>query len=104
VEKLTDVRVSLSDSRLHCLGCGKVHPGAKVVRVPDGREMGTYTEEWRQYCEATWLLRKKRTKHTRQDYLDLVQEKRGVQARLDLREELLIIWKHRQSSLAKGQG
>lgn len=85
------------------MGCGQVHAGAKVVRVPDGREMGTYTEEWRRYCEATWLLRKKRAKRTRQDYLDLVQEKRGVQARLDLREELLIIWNHKQLSLAKGQ-
>jgi hypothetical protein len=67
-----------------------------VVKVADGREMGSYSEEYRLYCEAAWLLRKKRSKRTRIEYLDAVAEKRGVQARVDLREEMLRQWQSRQ--------
>jgi hypothetical protein len=84
------------DSRLACHACGQVHPGAKVIKVADGREMGSYSEEYRLYCEAAWLLRKKRSKRTRIEYLDAVAEKRGVQARIDLREEMLRQWQSRQ--------
>ena len=64
--------------------------------MADGREMGSYSEEYRLYCEAAWLLRKKRSKRTRIEYLDAVAEKRGVQARIDLREEMLRQWQSRQ--------
>jgi hypothetical protein len=79
-----------------CYGCGQVHPEAKLVRLPDGREVGTYSEEYRRYHEAAWVLRKKRSKRTRLEYLDAVAEKRGVEARIALREEMLRQWQHRQ--------
>jgi len=84
------------DNRLACHACGQVHKGSRVVKVADGREMGSYSEEYRLYCEAAWLLRKKRSKRTRIEYLDAVAEKRGVQARVDLREEMLRQWQSRQ--------
>ena len=58
--------------------------------------MGNYSEEYRLYCEASWVLRKKRTKRTRLEYLDAVAEKRGVEARIALREEMMRIWQSRQ--------
>jgi hypothetical protein len=67
-----------------------------MVRLPDGREVGSYSEAFRRYCEAAWVLRKKRTKRTRMEYLDGVLEKRGRQAYEDLREEMLTLWQSRQ--------
>ena len=56
----------------------------------------TYSEEWRRECEArevlTWALDKRR-KH-----LDLVQQKRGWEARLYLQYEMERLW-----NMAKNQ-
>lgn len=84
------------DERLVCYGCGQVHPEAKLVRLPDGREVGTYSEEYRRYHEALWVLKKKRSKRTRIEYLEGVREKRGLQAKEELREEMLRLWQSRQ--------
>ena len=49
------------------------------------------SEEWRKECEArellTWPLAKRRKQ------LDLVQQKRGWQARLELQDEMERLWK-----------
>jgi hypothetical protein len=53
--------------------------------------MNKNSEEWRKECEArellTWPLAKRRKQ------LDLVQEKRGLQARLILQDEMSRQWK-----------
>jgi len=51
----------------------------------------TYSEEWRKECEARELLSwplDKRRKH-----LDLVQQKRGWEARLKLQDEMESQWR-----------
>jgi hypothetical protein len=48
------------------------------------------------YYEAAWVLKRYRTKKTRVAYLDAVEEKRGIAARLALREEMMRIWEHKQ--------
>ena len=78
-----------------CRACGQVHPQARLAKTEDGRELGTYSEEWRRYCEAKRVLRK-RKKESLNAYLDKIQELRGIDARLELREEMARIWKHRQ--------
>jgi hypothetical protein len=51
----------------------------------------TYSDEWRKECEArellTWPLAKRRKQ------LDLVEQKRGWQARLELQDEMERLWK-----------
>jgi hypothetical protein len=42
------------------------------------------------------VLKKYRVKRTRQDYLAIVAEKRGTQAMVELREEMLRVWQSRQ--------
>ena len=84
------------DPRLLCRGCGRLHTGARLVTLPDGREVGNYSEALRQYHEAVWVLRKKRSRRTRIEYLDAVGEKRGQKARDALREEMMRIWEFRQ--------
>jgi len=84
------------DPRLLCRGCGRLHVGARLVKLPDGREVGSYSEEFRQYNEAAWVLRKKRSRRTRIEYLDAVGEKRGEKARQALRDEMMRIWETRQ--------
>lgn len=81
-----------SDQRLACEACGQIHKDARLVRLPDGQEVGNYSEAYRLHCEAAWVLRKKRTKRTRLEYLDAVAEKRGPQARVDLRAAMLKLW------------
>lgn len=88
----TDGSQSAEDERLRCAGCGKIHPWARLVKLPDGREVGTDSEDFRRYCEAKWALRRYRSKNTRIRYLDLVEEKRGAKAREELRAEMLKIW------------
>lgn len=58
--------------------------------------MGSYSEEYRRYHEAKWVLRRFRVKRTRQEYLAKVQELRGQQAMLELREEMLKLWQSKQ--------
>lgn len=82
---------------LACPACGEVHQGAKMVALEYGGQVSNYSEEWRKHCEARWVLKKKKTKNTRQGYLSVVIEKRGEQAARELREEMFKIWKHRQT-------
>lgn len=53
--------------------------------------MNTSSQEWRKECEArellTWPLAKRRKQ------LDLVEQKRGWQARLELQDEMERLWK-----------
>jgi hypothetical protein len=51
----------------------------------------TLTEKWRKECEARELLSWPLDKRRKQ--LDLVQQKRGWQARLDLQDEMERLWK-----------
>ena len=53
--------------------------------------MNTSSEEWRKECEARELLSWPLDKRRKQ--LDLVQQKRGLQARLDLQDEMERLWK-----------
>lgn len=57
--------------------------------------MDKCSNEWRKECEArellTWPLAKRRKQ------LDLVQQKRGWQARLELQDEMERLWKLAQT-------
>ena len=62
-------------SDLVCPGCGLTHGDSRLVELPDGRVVGNYSNAYRLYCEAKWVLKNKRTKNTRrkfQYYKDLV--------------------------------
>lgn len=84
------------DPRLLCYACGEVHERAKIVKTMDGREVGNYSEEWRRYCEAKYVLKQFRTKRTRMGYLNRIQEIRGEQAMWQLREEMMRLWKWKE--------
>lgn len=87
---------SESDDRLRCYGCGDIHPGSRLIELSDGRVVGSYSDDYRRYCEAVWVLKKKRSKRTRIEYLDAVAERRGEKARQELREEMMRIWKEKK--------
>lgn len=75
---------------LVCPACGLTHADARVVELPDGRQVGSYSEQYRLYCEAKWVLKNKRTKNTRRKYLLGVEAERGTQAMQELRAEMLL--------------
>ena len=66
----------------------------KTATTYDGRQVDTYSEEWRAHCEATTLL--SWTLHQRKVHLQGVESKRGASGRRDLEELIMRIWKERQ--------
>lgn len=79
-----------------CFACGQLHPASRLVRLPDGRAVGSYSDEFRVYCEAKWVFRKFRTKRTRQLYLSQVANVRGEAGYAKLYAAMLDIWKRKQ--------
>jgi hypothetical protein len=84
------------DERLRCYACGEVHESARIATTVDGRQMGSHSEEWRVYCEASFVLKRFRTKNTRRGYLQRITEIRGEKAVEILKTEMLRIWAYKQ--------
>ena len=92
-----------SVDELACPACGKVHPDAKLITLPDGSIVGSYSNEYRAYTEAKWVLDKlpvtvnRRRKSTpqisRRDYILGVQDKRGKAAANELAAMVTKLWK-----------
>ena len=86
----------VSDDPLACHQCGRVHPSARMVRLSYGAVVSSYSEAYRRYCEASWVLKKFRSKRTRMQYLAAVANRRGEQAAAELRAEMLRIYNHKK--------
>ena len=94
--------MSLADE-LACHACGRVHKGARSVKLPDGTSVGSYSEAYRAYTEAKWVLdtlpvtvnrrRKKTPQISRRDYIMGVQDRRGQQAANELAANVTKLWK-----------
>ena len=92
-----------SVDELACPACGKVHPDAKLITLPDGTSVGSYSEAYRAYTEAKWVLDKlpvtvnRRRKSTpqisRRDYILGVQDRRGKAAANELATNVTKLWK-----------
>jgi hypothetical protein len=105
------------NAALACMGCGNVHDNAKLVTLPDGRQVGNHSEQYRLYCEATWAMRlpdsvgPRSKRWTKRRYLLEVQRVRGERAAEQLRAVMLKLWKERNGqtsdagahSVAKGK-
>lgn len=87
---------------LACHACGRVHPGAGLVTLPDGTVVGSYSEAYRAYTEAKWVLdtlpvtvnrrRKKTPQISRRDYILGVQDRRGEAAAIELAANVIKLW------------
>ena len=92
-----------SADELTCHSCGKVHPDARSVTLPDGTSVGSYSEAYRAYTEAKWVFdklpvtvntrRKKTPQISRRDYILAVQNKRGQAAANELANNVTKLWK-----------
>lgn len=77
-----------------------MHPGARAVALPYGKTVGSYSEHYRLYTEARWVLtalpdkHRDKTRMTKFKYLQEVELRRGRQARQQLREEMLRVHFH----------
>jgi hypothetical protein len=85
-----------SDDALACPQCGRVHPSARMVRLPYGAVVSSYSEDYRRYCEANTVLKRFRSKRTRMQHLAAVANRRGEQAAAELRAEMLRVWQHKE--------
>ena len=92
-----------SVDELACPACGKVHPDARLITLPDGSIVGSYSNEYRAYTEAKWVLeklpvtvnrrRKKTLQISRRDYILAVQDRRGRAAADELALMVTKLWK-----------
>lgn len=92
-----------SGDELACRACGRLHPDAKLITLPDGTVVGSYSNEYRAYTEAKWVLDKlpvtvnRRRKSTpqisRRDYIMSVLDKRGQESANELAAMVTKLWK-----------
>ena len=71
---------------------------ARLALTVDGRELDTYSEDYRRYCEARHMFKAYRTKKTRQAALARIERARGEAGMLALRGEMYRLWKHQQTT------
>jgi hypothetical protein len=86
---------------LACHGCGSVHSTARVINLPDGRSVGSHSEQYRAWCEARWAMTlpdkpTKRRPMSKQKYLLEVQKHRGEVAAYQLRALMVKMWKSKR--------
>lgn len=75
-----------------CFACRKVHGSPRLLRLPSGELVSSYSEQFRMYTEAKWVFKRFRTKRTRQLYLAEVANLRGKVAYDRLRDAMTKIW------------
>jgi len=75
-----------------CALCGRYHLPAGVVAV-NGKQVCTYSEEWRAECELRYAMRlpdkARKPKITKLMYLDMVEKERGYPTRKAMRDEMV---------------
>lgn len=79
------------DGRLTCYACGARHDNASAKSLPDGTIVGLQSKEYALFCEAKFVI-KMRSKKARQNYLDLVEQKRGIDGKNQLAKEIMRWW------------
>jgi len=92
-----------SADELACPSCGKVYPDARLITLPDGSKVGSYSMEYRAYTEAKWVLdtlpvtvnrrRKSTPQISRRDYILAVQDRRGQESANELALMVTKLWK-----------
>lgn len=88
-----------------CHACGKEHPGDKLVTLPDGSQASNYSEAYRSWCEAKWVMARLPDKATKtkplskRAYLNGVEQTRGFEAMMALRRHMLFLLEQK-----KGRG
>ena len=82
----------VNEDRLRCLACNQIHPGGRLLRLPNGTTVGSYSEEYRLYAEARTVLKRFTTRKTRQLHLARVAEVRGHAGYDALRNAMLEIY------------
>jgi len=70
---------------MDCLSCNYIKTAPVLLR--DGRVVCSSCEAWRLECEARMVLARK----DRKEYLEKIRQKRGVDAAVELRNEMLAI-------------
>jgi hypothetical protein len=83
-----------------CLSCNTVHGSPRLFRLPSGKLVSSYSEEFRLYTEAKWVFKRFRTKRTRQLYLAEVANLRGQTAYHRLRDAMTEIWERSKNELS----
>ena len=76
---------------MDCLGCNLIETAPVTLR--DGRMVCSSCEAWRLECEARMVLKRK----DRKEYLERIMQKRGADAAIELRNEMIALLKSKSS-------
>ena len=60
-----------------------------IIKTVDGRELDSWSEDYRLYCEAKTVLTKFRTNEQRREFLMRIKDKRGVNGYHYIRAEMI---------------
>lgn len=96
-KKVATREAQVDDPRLRCFACGQFHPGGRLLHLPNGQTVGSYSEEYRLYAEAKSVLKRFRTRKTRQLHLQKVAELRGNAGYHALRNAMLEIYEREKN-------
>ena len=70
------------------------------IKTLDGRELDSWSEEYRLYCEAKHILTTYKTSQERQWWLMKIKDKRGIDGYNIVRNEMIRIHKSRPDLFA----
>lgn len=84
----------MNDPRLKCFCCNQVHPNARLVTLPNGEEVGSYSARFREVTEALAIVRIE-TLEQRKRHLFMIEKKRGPEAVAQLKKLIREFWQYR---------
>tara|TARA_R100000329_G_scaffold32552_2_gene30211 strand:- start:65 stop:271 length:207 start_codon:yes stop_codon:yes gene_type:complete len=60
-----------------------------IIKTIDGREVNSWSEEYRLYCEVKYVFKKFKSNEEKKVFLARIKEKRGIDGYNYLRNEML---------------
>lgn len=85
----------MNDDRLKCFCCNQVHDAARLVTLPNGEEVGNYSQRFREVSEALQIAGYG-TLEQRRRVLIGIEKKRGPAAAARVKQLIREFWQYRK--------
>ena len=81
----------------YCKHCDRVHWEPRTV-VVDDKELCTHSDAWKHECDVRFAMmlpdKARKPRITKLDYLNMVENERGSEARIKMRSEMIRRYKN----------
>lgn len=85
----------MNDDRLKCFCCNQVHEAARLVTLPNGEEVGNYSQRFREVSEALQIANYP-TLEQRRRVMFNIEKKRGAAAAARVKQLIRDFWQYRK--------